>query len=35
MANGILIIGVGSAGINAADKMNLPNEHRIPPFRTF
>ena len=29
MANEILIIEVGSAGINAADKMNLPNSKKL------
>ncbi len=29
MANEILIIGVGSAGITAADKMNLPNSKKL------
>lgn len=29
MANKILIIGVGSAGVIAADKMNLPNSKKL------
>ena len=29
MANEILIIGVGSAGVIAADKMNLPNSKKL------
>ena len=29
MANKILIIGVGSAGVIAADKMNLPNSNKL------
>lgn len=29
MANKILIVGVGSAGVIAADKMNLPNSKKI------
>ena len=29
MANKILIIGVGSAGIIAVDKMNLPNSKKL------
>ena len=29
MANEILIIGVGSAGVTAADKMDLPNSKKL------
>ena len=29
MANEILIIGVGSAGVIAADKMDLPNSKKL------
>jgi predicted flavoprotein YhiN len=29
MANKILIIGVGSAGVIAADKMNIPNSKKL------
>ena len=29
MANKILIIGVGSAGVIAADKMNVPNSKKL------
>ena len=29
MGNKILIIGVGSAGVKVADKMNLPNSKKI------
>ena len=29
MKTNILIIGVGSAGVNVADKMNLPNSQKL------
>lgn len=29
MANKILIIGVGSPGVNVADKLNLPNSKKL------